>query len=308
MAYVVNRDTYSISPYFLFQPPLPEPAYHHADMRIFYRWELATDYTPARSLKGLVGKVEDKIERLWRFYLGPALTIPLLAIGALFRDRKMRWPLFALAVFFLALVPQVWNFPHYFAPMAGMLYVVLVQGMRHLRLWKWQGRPVGAAVVRSIPVLCAAMVLIRVAAVVAHTPVDGAWPRGNLDRTQLVQKLKQIPGRHLVIVHYDMHPVLDRALELVYNDADIDAARIVWARDMGPQNLELIQYFRDRHVWLVNGSESPLRLIPYAEQATSAGGANHDNPAPRWMMVAELGNEFELIIRVQKRQPDFTPG
>jgi hypothetical protein len=281
MAYVVNRDKYSISPYFLFQPPLPEPVYHHADMRTFYRWELATDYTPARSLKGLIGKVVDKIERLWRFYLGPALTIPFLAIAVLFRDRKMRWPLLALAVFFLALLPEVWNFPHYFAPMTGLLYLVVVQGMRHLRLWTWHERHVGAALVRSIPLLCAAMVLIRVAAVVAHTPVDGAWPRGNLDRAQLVQKLKQMPGRHLVIVHYDMHPVLDRARELVYNDADIDAARIVWARDMGPQNLELIQYFHDRKVWLVNGSQSPLRLVPYADVATSPGGANDDNPASR---------------------------
>jgi hypothetical protein len=78
-----------------------------------------------------------------------------------------------------------------------------------------------------------------------------------------------------------MHPVLDRARELVYNDADIDAARIVWARDMGPQNLELIQYFHDRKVWLVNGSQSPLRLVPYADVATSPGGANDDNPASR---------------------------
>ena len=281
MAYVVNRNAYSIAPYFLFQPPRPEPTFHHADMATFYRWELATDYTPARSLTGLIGKVVDKIERLWRFYLGPALTIPFLAIGAVFRDRKMRWPLLALGVFFLGLIPEVWNFPHYFAPMTGLLYLAVLQAMRHLRLWKWRERPVGAALVRSIPVLCFSMVLIRVAAATAHTPIDGAWPRGNLDRTQLVQKLKQIPGRHLVIVHYDMHPEIDRAQELVYNDADIDGSKIVWARDMGAQNLELIRYFRDRQVWVVNGSESPLRLLPYADTATAVGGANHNNPASR---------------------------
>ena len=276
MAYVVNRDTYSIAPYFLFQPPRPEPAFHHADMRTFYRWELATDYTPARSFTGLLGKVVDKIGRLWRFYLGPALTIPFLAIGALLRDRKMRWPLLALGVFFLALIPEVWNFPHYFAPMTGLLYLVVLQAMRHLRLWKWHARPIGAALVRSIPVLCLSMVLIRVAAAAAHTPIDGAWPHGNLDRAHLVQTLKQTPGRHLVIVHYDLRPENDRAQELVYNDADIDGSKIVWARDMGPQNLELIRYFHDRHVWLVNGSQSPLQLVPYRDGATPSADANHD--------------------------------
>jgi hypothetical protein len=65
---------------------------------------------------------------------------------------------------------------------------------------------------------------------------------------------------------------VNRSRELVYNDADIDHARIVWARDMGRDNLELIRYFRDRHVWLVNGSESPLQLIPYPEADKLAGG------------------------------------
>lgn len=272
MAYVVNRDTYSIAPYFLFQPLRQEPAYHHADMRTFYRWEAATDYMPARSLPGLIGKVADKIVRLWRFYLGPVLTIPLFAMGALIHDRRMRWPLIALAVFFIGLVPEVWNFPHYFAPMTGLLYLVVVQGMRYFGLWKWRQRPVGAALVRSIVVVCAAMVLVRVAAAAAHTPIDGEWPHGNLDRRQLVSELNRMPGQHLVIVRYGNDPLVNRSRELVYNDAEIDHARIVWARDMGRDNLELIRYFRDRHVWLVNGSESPLQLIPYPEADKLAGG------------------------------------
>jgi hypothetical protein len=38
----------------------------------------------------------------------------------------------------------------------------------------------------------------------------------------------------------------------------------VWARDMGPaQNKELIDYFRDRHVWLVEADDTPPTVLPY---------------------------------------------
>jgi hypothetical protein len=38
----------------------------------------------------------------------------------------------------------------------------------------------------------------------------------------------------------------------VYNEAEIDGAKVVWAREMdGTQNRKLLEYFKDRHVWLV---------------------------------------------------------
>jgi hypothetical protein len=53
--------------------------------------------------------------------------------------------------------------------------------------------------------------------------------------------------------------------EWVYNEADIDRAKVVWARDMGAaQNKELIDYFQDRHVWLVEADGSPPTVLPYS--------------------------------------------
>src|SRR5207237_4303928 len=40
MTYQVNRATYAMAPYFLWQTPQAEPIYHHAIFRSFYRWEL----------------------------------------------------------------------------------------------------------------------------------------------------------------------------------------------------------------------------------------------------------------------------
>jgi hypothetical protein len=38
----------------------------------------------------------------------------------------------------------------------------------------------------------------------------------------------------------------------------------VWAQDMGPQNEELIHYFSNRQVWMLQASPEPASLIPYA--------------------------------------------
>ena len=267
MAYQVNRDAYAITPYFLFQSPHPEPAYHHAVMRDFYHWQLKVDYLSTRSLQGWLAKTGNRLLELWRFYVGPALTIPLLAIPCLFRDRKMRWPLLTGGAFLICILPETWSLPHYFAPATTLLYLALLQCMRYLRLWRWRGQPLGAALVRGIPVLCCAMIVIRVTAVAAHAAIEPPWPRGNLDRAKVVRELCQIRGRHLVIVRYGTNPALehDTNREFVYNPANIDNAKIVWARDLGGGNKQLINYFRNRQVWLLKADESPPQLSPYLE-------------------------------------------
>ena len=110
------------------------------------------------------------------------------------------------------------------------------------------------------------MILIRVTAVAAHANIEAPWPRGNLDRAQIVHQLCQVPGRHLVIVRYDTNSAIQRdpGHEFVYNSADIDHAKIVWARDMGESNQQLINYFRDRQVWLLNGDDPRPKLSAYS--------------------------------------------
>ncbi|MGH9547273.1 MAG: hypothetical protein ACRD23_18855 [Terriglobales bacterium] len=260
MTYQVNRGTYATAPYFLWQSPRPERVYHHAVMRDFYRWELQR-FMQYRTLAGAARLTWDKVAGSWKFYCGPLFTIPLLAFPWILRDRKMRFPLIAGAVFLLGLAVETWTLPHYVAPATGLIYLVLLQCMRHLRLWRWRGQPVGVAMVRAIPAIACAMVLLRVGAVVAHAQIEPAWPRGNLDRLAIVRQLEATPGRHLVIVSYGPHHDVD--WEWVYNAADIDGEKVVWARDMGSRdNQELLRYFHDRKVWYLNGDQSPPRLEP----------------------------------------------
>ena len=159
MTYQVNRETYATAPYFLWESPRPEPVYRHAVMRDFYRWELAR-FEEYRTLGGAAYRTWDKLVGSWKFYCGPLFTIPLLAFPWLWRDRKMRFPLVAGGFFLLGLAVETWTMPHYVAPATGLIYLLLLQCMRHLRLWRWRGQKTGVALVRAIPAIACAMLRI----------------------------------------------------------------------------------------------------------------------------------------------------
>lgn len=272
MTHQVNRETYATAPYFLWQKPRPEPPYHHKVLRDFYRWEL-TQFEENRTPGGALRRTGDKLAKLWQFYLGPALSLPLLAFPWVLRDRRMRFPLAVLAAFVVGLSPQTWTLPHYFAPATSLLYLILVQCMRHMRFWKGRHSAQGAAAVRLIAVVCCAICLLRVVAAITHTAIEPAWPRGNLDRVAVIRQLNRCPGYHLVLVRYQPNYGVQHDVdhEWVYNAADIDSAKIVWARDMGDdQNRELLNYFHDRHVWLLNGDQVAPRPESYVSTSPPA--------------------------------------
>jgi hypothetical protein len=262
MTYAVNRQTYAVVPYFLPFSMHAVPTYHHAAMRDYYAgWEVQ-QFEEARTLRGFLRRTRHKAFELWRFYIGPAFTLPLFALPFAMRDRRMRLPLFASLIFCVGWLVETWTFPHYVAPATGLVYLVVVQCVRHMNLWRWRGAPTGRFLARSLPVVCLGMIFLRVAAVAAHAPLEPRWPRGNLDQPKLVAQLRQIPGQHLVIVRYGPHHDVDR--DWIYNEPDIDRAVIVWARDMGnEENQELLSYFKDRSAWRLNGDASPPRLESY---------------------------------------------
>jgi hypothetical protein len=80
-------------------------------------------------------------------------------------------------------------------------------------------------------------------------------------------------GRHLVIVRYG--PNHNRSDEWVYNEPDIDRAKVVWAREMAPdQNARLIRSFSGRCVWLAEPDRVPPGLSEMSE-STVVGTARH---------------------------------
>jgi hypothetical protein len=260
MAYQVYSATYSRAPLFLWQVPGPEPVFRHVVIREFAERELR-EYQESRTVSGFLRHTARTIWVLWSFFLGSMFTIPLIALPRALRDRRMRFPSAAGAVLLLGIVVETWTSPHYAAAGTVLFYVVLIQCMRHLRLWRRDTRT-GASLVRAVVIVGFAVVVLRVAAVAAHVQIEPTWPRGNLERASLLHRLENSSARHLVIVVYGRNHDLND--EWVYNGADIDSAPVVWARDMGNEkNQELLEYFRDRQVWRLFADESPPRLESY---------------------------------------------
>ena len=255
LPYVVNRQQYAPSSYFIWQGPKPEPTYRRAVMRDMYEHEFMF-YQAGRTVSGFFRHALYKIRLSWAVFLGPAMTIPLFAFPWVTRDKRMRFPLFAGSVFLLGLAVEIWTFPHYLAPATGLLYLILMQCMRHMRFWQWR-----ECLVRAIPIGCA-MIVYRVGALLAHAQIEAAMASRESCAGRHSKHIGAFPGEHLVIVRYGPTHNFDR--DWVYNAANIDAAKVVWAWDMGEQNnQELLQYFENRKAWLLEPDESPPKLFPY---------------------------------------------
>jgi hypothetical protein len=267
MPYQVNRQTYAVAPYFIWESPRPEPMYRHAEMRDFYvNWELRS-YQAGTTLAGFALRLARRAGMLWEFFVGPVFTLPLLALPWVFADRKMRLPLIMAGVVIAGNVVETWTLIHYLAPAVGLFFLLLTQSLRHLRLSKFRARPVGQGLARAVVAICIAMVVLRVTAMAAGIPIEPPQQEGNQKRDTIIRQLQNLPGKQLVIVHYGPHHIPHE--DWINNRADIDAAKIVWARDMGDQqNRELLAYFKDRRTWRMNADEPAIEL-----QALSADRA-----------------------------------
>ena len=230
MTYDVNREMYAMGRYFIWQKAWPQKTYDHAKMQAQYERELreATEY---KTLRGFVRRGRGKLYYFWQVYLVPPLPFVLIALPCAARDRRLRVPWMIGGIFVIGLAVEVWFLPHYFAPATALLYLFLMQCMRHLRWFRWRERPVAVAFVRAVCVVYVATVLLRMGMAVAHVHPEKEWQHGDMQRAAIVQELAALPGKDVVLVKYAPDFDLDR--EWVFNGADIDGSKIGWARDMG---------------------------------------------------------------------------
>ena len=57
--------------------------------------------------------------------------------------------------------------------------------------------------------------------------------------------------------------------EWVFNGAEIDSAKVLWARELNAaQNAALVRYFHDRTIWLVDPDIDNTDLQPYTAAET----------------------------------------
>jgi len=246
---------YAASPVFIWQDSPPEPVYGHATLREAHV-KLRIDRDQFESIGTGLRYTLWKLLKLGTFYLGPLLLLPPLMVYWLWRTR-VRWLMVTGAVTLIAILLTVPLQPHYAAPMATVFYALSIQAVRVLWIAGRRGNPFGRLMTTASPIV--AVLVLAVAFVME--------PRRMLmrDRAELMDALLRAGGQHLVIVSYgSMH---NSAEEWVYNRADIEGAAVVWARDLGDErNAELIRYYAQRKIWMLNADVRPPQLRVIADR------------------------------------------
>jgi hypothetical protein len=315
---------------FLWQRDKPPIAYANPQFEDFYRNFLPSLYQA--SWPAAIGQWWYKSGDFWEFYLGPALSIPFLALPWVLKQRRNRLLLVQAVLCALELWIVVYYHAHYAAPLMATVFVLLLQCMIVLRRLRIMGRAVGVGLTRLVvlfslligPLYFAQALLaqpnalfewshrhsllalalpalglgiLRMAFWLARRPVAARNARfiAGLElllvicivlqlcemqrnlyadafpyvddvnepfRKPVERQLAALPGEHLVLVRYSKDH--NSGEEYVYNDADIDHSKTVWAREIpGADLAPLFNYFRNRDVWLFEPDVDDQSVSPY---------------------------------------------
>ena len=206
---------------FPWQKPPPGIVFHHAIFKKVDFDFFVSRYRLAHTLKGFAAIKLAAFIKFWTFFLGPVFTLPFLLTwltlpyGFSFKQVSpgTRFLMVVCAVTLAGEALPLWYNPHYSAPVACALLALILVALRHLWAWQWHGKPVGKFIARAVPSICVLLLALRVAAGPLHVPLPELWPTVgtpqwcspepmNMNRVAVLHKLRQMPGRQLVIVHY----------------------------------------------------------------------------------------------------------
>jgi hypothetical protein len=266
LPYQLSQYQYGVPAVLTFQQTPTPHASLTPEQELDYRMQ--SNFHPGRdTLSSYLARLLFRI-RYYRFYFYAPLYLALVAFLMTIRSRRWLWVpltciLFALGINFF----PAFQF-HYLAAVACLFILMSVRGLREI------GRlPHGTEVARVVIFLCVAQFVFWYS---LHLPDSRAFAasarrfdvwdninHGNPERRIAVDReLAGMPGRLLIFVRYwPQHIFQD---EWVYNGADIDGQRIVWARDLGDdEDRKLAAYYRDRRPLLLEPDARLPRLRPW---------------------------------------------
>src|SRR5207253_6133588 len=148
--YQVHEDTYAANPLFVWQAPKPVPEYRHPIIERFWTGWVLDLYQLHHTPGGMLQLTWVKVLQVVLFYFGIWLLIPLAAVWWALRDRWVRLALMGFAFLMTGLTQVYCYCPHYAAPAAVLIFILVTAGLRRLWVCRRAGRPVGRALVWGI--------------------------------------------------------------------------------------------------------------------------------------------------------------
>ncbi len=253
LPYVAHDRQYALLEPVLWQTQVrPEPAYSSEFLREFWEADFREKQKARRQF--VEAHVWDLL-MVVGFLVGWPLALSMLVVARpLWRDPTARTALLLAALAYAgpALDTRVW--PHYAAPETVLAYMIAACALRALRN-AWPGVDGaylmwGALLVFALPT---ALGLLTP----ANRGLPGSTEFLNAEHAAVEEQLMRQPGEQLVLVQYGptaLAAVKNHRIyqELVYNHADIDGSKVVWARSLGAaKDAELIRHYPNREVWTV---------------------------------------------------------
>jgi hypothetical protein len=240
------------------------------EQELDYRAQALMHGSGGDSLLKFLLRLEYRV-RLYRFFFLPPLYIALVAFLFALRDRNMQWAAFSVVLFALGTNLFPYLLDHYLAAVTCVFVLMSVAGLQQLHRVKIRGNPVGKEITLVLTVLCLAEFSGWYALHLFETPAlypilqfetwDAINHQNPKRRIDVARRLAAVPGPLLVFVRYSATHIYQN--EWVWNEADIDHSRIVFARDRGADEDEkLIQYYPQRQVLLLE----PDPAIPLITQ------------------------------------------
>jgi hypothetical protein len=277
MPYMQSRYEYGIPTTFTVQR-IPVP---HRDLtreqQLGYEVQSAEHGDQPETLATYLARLARRV-RFYRFFFLPPLYLALPAALLLLVEWKYRFVWLTMVLFALGTNFYPYFYTHYIAAIACLMILLSVAALQRLHRWTIRGFPAGRDAARLILFLCLAHFAFWYGLHAAGNQdfARGIWQfetwdainSGDADgRIAIHNQLAPMPGKQLVFVHYGPQHAFK---EWVYNAADIDGSKIVWAHDLGAEeNKTLLRYYPDRKAWMFYPDARPARLIPY-EQPTPA--------------------------------------
>ncbi|WP_026442653.1 hypothetical protein [Pseudacidobacterium ailaaui] len=260
--YVVNYEQYHITGPFIFSRPRPVPVYHHDSMRNFYtHWEMSTYRMVTRHPMQFLRL---KVKAYYRvFFAGNGLLLLLGLVAAVRKHSPFASLAFSFAGFLTVLALMAWYpYPQYGAPAAAVFLTLIALGLftlRRIQVRCWHGTDLVRGWVLAQLLLTANIFYENW----MKSPLPAEPRYASMERQKVEHLLQHYPGKHLCLVQYSLdHPGVQ---EWVYNGADLNSQRILWARSMDPDNdRKLIQAFPGRRVWLLRPDTPAQNLITYS--------------------------------------------
>jgi hypothetical protein len=248
LPYSLSRYQYGVPAAFTWQTN-PQPHQELTrEQQMQYKMQNSFRSSGPETIQSYLFRLEYRV-RFYRFFFLAPLYVALPFFFASLRQFRFLWLALTLLIFALGVNFYPFFEVHYLGALTCLFVLVSVTALHRLN-------PDAA---RLILFLCLAHFLFFY----GRSFLERSGPDG---RAAINQQLAQSPGKQLVFVRYRPQHIFQN--EWVYNAADIDHARVVWARDLGSsEDQKLLHYYPDRTAWLLEPDALPPTLSPYQAEA-----------------------------------------